>query len=145
VSGATHVDGTEALHIITTTTPRPAVPALSLGDVSISEGNSGTKQATFTCSLSAVLASAVGFDIAYRQRHRHGGSDYVASSLVGQSIAAGQTSKTFSVTINGDTTVEPHETFTVNVSNVSARPWQMAAPPARSATTTRRRPTLSDR
>ena len=46
------------------------------------------------------------------------GSDYVARSLSGQSIAAGQTSKAFTVTINGDTAVESNETFIVNVSGV---------------------------
>src|SRR5207344_722443 len=45
------------------------------------------------------------------------GSDYVAKSLVGQTIPAGQTSKTFTVTINGDTTVEANEAFNVNLSN----------------------------
>ena len=47
------------------------------------------------------------------------GSDYVASSLSGQSIPAGSLSKTFAVTINGDRVQEPDETFTVNVSGVS--------------------------
>src|SRR5207342_1876254 len=47
------------------------------------------------------------------------GTDYVALSLVGQSIAAGTTSKTFVVTINGDTTNEANETFNVTLSNVS--------------------------
>ena len=32
-------------------------------------------------------------------------------------IAAGQTSATFTITINGDTTVEPNENFTVTLSN----------------------------
>ena len=48
------------------------------------------------------------------------GSDYVAKSLVGQSIPAGQLSKTFTVTINGDTTVEANETFRATLSSISA-------------------------
>ena len=39
-------------------------------------------------------------------------------ALTGQTIPAGATSKTFTVTINGDTAVEPNETFTVNVTGV---------------------------
>ena len=35
------------------------------------------------------------------------------------SFTAGQTSKTISVTVNGDTTVEPNETFLVNLSSPS--------------------------
>jgi hypothetical protein len=83
VSGATFVGGPH-VHTIVNDDAAPAVPALSIGDVSISEGNSGTKQATFTVSLSAASASAVGFDIATANGTATAGSDYVASSLVGQ-------------------------------------------------------------
>ena len=44
--------------------------SLSIGDVSISEGNSLSKLATFTVTLSAASASAVTYNIATRQRHR---------------------------------------------------------------------------
>ena len=47
------------------------------------------------------------------------GNDYVASSLTGQSIPEGSATYTFDVTVNGDTTPEPDETFFVNVTNVS--------------------------
>jgi hypothetical protein len=93
-------------------------PSLSIGDVSISEGNSGTKVATFTVNLSQASASNVTYNIATANGTATAGSDYVASSLNGQSIPAGQTSKTFSVTINGDTASEANETFFVNVSSV---------------------------
>src|SRR6185503_2236933 len=46
-------------------------------------------------------------------------SDYVAIVAGSGSIAAGQTSTTFDVTINGDTTYEGDETFTVNLSNIT--------------------------
>src|SRR5207302_6150027 len=45
--------------------------------------------------------------------------DYVARSLMGQTIPAGQTTCTFDVTVNGDLLVEPAETFFVNVTPVS--------------------------
>jgi hypothetical protein len=45
--------------------------------------------------------------------------DYTAKSLSGQSMAAGVTSKTFTVAVKGDAVAEPNETFTVNVSSVS--------------------------
>jgi hypothetical protein len=92
-------------------------PTLSIGDVTISEGNSGTKLATFTVTLSQTVATAVTFNAATSNGTATAGSDYVALPVTAQSIPAGQTSKTISVTINGDATVEPNETFVVNLSS----------------------------
>ncbi len=93
------------------------LPTLSINDVTVTEGNSGTSLATFTVSLSSLSASAVSFDIATANGTAAAGSDFVAIALTGQSIPAGQASKSFNITINGDTTVEPDETFSVNLSN----------------------------
>ncbi|MFT3807559.1 Calx-beta domain-containing protein [Arenimonas sp.] len=117
VSGATVADGS-AVGTITNDDTAPT-PSLSIADVSTSEGNSGTKTLTFTVALSAAASTAVTYNIATSNGTATAGSDYVASSLTGQSIPAGSTSKTFVVTINGDTTVEPNETFNVTVSSVS--------------------------
>jgi hypothetical protein len=111
VTGATALDGNAIGYIL-----NDDGPTLSVGDVTISEGNSGTKLATFTVSLSQVSASPVTYTIATANGTATAGSDYVASTLTGQSIAAGLTSKTFTVTINGDTAVEGNETFAVNLS-----------------------------
>jgi len=94
-------------------------PSISIADASISEGNSGTKQLNFTVSLSQAATSAVSFDIATANGSATAGSDYVAASQVGKTIAAGATSASFAVTINGDTAVESNETFVVNLANVS--------------------------
>ncbi|WP_370677708.1 Calx-beta domain-containing protein [Pleomorphomonas sp. PLEO] len=95
-------------------------PSLSINDVSLSEGDAGTSSATFTVSLSQPAgAGGVSFDIATADGTATGGVDYVASSLTGQTIAAGSSSATFTVQVNGDTLNEPNETFFVNVSNVS--------------------------
>ena len=94
-------------------------PLLSIGDVSIVEGNSGTKLATFTIKLSPASASPVTYNIATANGSAAAGTDYVAKSLIGQSIAAGQAGATFTVTINGDTAVEPNENFSVNITNVA--------------------------
>ena len=48
-------------------------PALSIGDVTVTEGNSGTTTATFTVTLSAASASTVTVDYATAERHRHRG------------------------------------------------------------------------
>jgi hypothetical protein len=97
----------------------PATPTLSIADASVSEGDSGTKTLTFTVSLSPAAAGTVSYDIATSDGTATAGSDYVASSLSGQTIIAGSTSKTFAVTINGDTTTESNETFNVTLGNVS--------------------------
>ncbi len=91
-------------------------PTLSIGDVSITEGNSGTKNATFTISLSQPSASNVQFDVATANgTATTADSDYSARTSNFQVIAAGQTTKTFLVPIIGDTKLEPNETFFVNV------------------------------
>jgi hypothetical protein len=95
-------------------------PSLSINDVSASEGNAGTRTFTFTVtSTLPAPAGGISFDIATANGTATAGSDYVARTLTGQTIAAGQTTYTFDVTVNGDTLFEPNETFTVNVTNVS--------------------------
>lgn len=91
---------------------------LTISDQTLSEGDAGTKIFSFTVNLSKAMGAPVTFDVATANGSATAGSDYVALSLPGQSIAAGVTSKIFSVTVNGDTAPEPDETFSVNVSNV---------------------------
>jgi len=92
---------------------------LRVDSVSETEGNSGTKAFTFTVSLTEPApAGGVSFDIATADGSATAPSDYIARSLTGQTIAAGTDSYSFAVTVNGDTTPEPDETFYVRVSNV---------------------------
>ncbi|MCX7041126.1 MAG: fibronectin type III domain-containing protein, partial [Gammaproteobacteria bacterium] len=98
--------------------PPLPTPSLSIGDVAVVEGDAGTKLLNFTLSLSGPASSAISFDITTDNGTAAPDIDYVSKSTPGQTIAAGQTSGTFAVTINGDTMVEDNETFTVNVSNV---------------------------
>jgi hypothetical protein len=93
--------------------------SLSIGDLSISEGNSGAKQATFVVQLSQASPSPVTYDIATANGTATADTDYVARSLTGESIAAGTTSRSFAVSIMGDTAVESNETFFVNVNSVA--------------------------
>lgn len=112
---ASNIDGSATSNAATLTVNPTDI---SIADVSVVEGNAGTKLATFTVNLSPVSASPVSFDIATDYGTAMPGVDFANNSAVGQSIAAGQTSATFSVTINGDTAVESNETFTVNLNNV---------------------------
>jgi serine protease len=118
VVGATVADG-QAIGTIANDDAAAGQPALSIDDLTVVEGNSGTSQAVFTVHLSQAAAGNVTYNIATVNGTATAGSDYVASSLAGQVIPAGQLSKTFSVTINGDTVHETSERFRVNVSAVT--------------------------
>ncbi|HQN10390.1 MAG TPA: Calx-beta domain-containing protein, partial [Thermoanaerobaculia bacterium] len=98
----------------------PTVPALSINDVTLAEGNSGTTTFTFTVSLSVPApAGGVTFDIAtVDNTATTADNDYTANALTGQTIPEGSTGPyTFNVTVNGDATPESNETFFVNVTN----------------------------
>ncbi|MGH9941873.1 MAG: Calx-beta domain-containing protein [Pyrinomonadaceae bacterium] len=96
-------------------------PSLSIGDVTNTEGDAGTINYTFNVQLTAPApAGGVTFDISTADGTATvAGNDYVAQSLTGQTIAQGGQTYTFNVAVNGDTAVEPAETFFVNVTNMS--------------------------
>lgn len=96
-------------------------PSLSINNVSVTEGNSGTVLATFTVSLSSAAGvGGVTFDIATQDNSATvADNDYVAQSLTSQTIAEGGQMYSFNVTVNGDTTSEPDEKFFVNVTIIS--------------------------
>jgi uncharacterized protein (TIGR03437 family) len=115
VSGVNLLDG-QAIGTIS----NDDLPTLSINDVSLTEGNSGTKLFTFTVGLSAAAPATITFDIATQDGTATvANNDYVARTLTGQTIAAGQQTHTFDVTVNGDSAIETNETFFVNVTNVS--------------------------
>jgi hypothetical protein len=92
-----------------------ATPALAIGDVTRAEGNSGTSAATFALTLSAASGRTVTVNYTTANGTASSSSDYVARTGT-VSFAAGTLSQVVSVTVNGDTTVEPNETFVVNLS-----------------------------
>lgn len=123
--GITDTDNNAADFTAAAPTPRnsaaAAVPSLSINDVTQAEGNAVTTTFNFTVSLSAPAgAGGVTFDIATANgTATTANNDYVAKSLTGQTIPAGSSTYTFSVLVNGDTVIEPNETFLVNVTNVT--------------------------
>ncbi|HYN41402.1 MAG TPA: lamin tail domain-containing protein [Thermoanaerobaculia bacterium] len=93
-----------------------STPQISVSDVTAAEGNSGTTTFNFEVTVTSGTAT---FDIATANGTATvADSDYVAKSLTSESVTAG-TPYVFAVTVNGDTTFEPAETFTVNLSNVA--------------------------
>jgi Ca2+-binding RTX toxin-like protein len=91
------------------------VATLSVNDVSVTEGNSGTKTVTVTVTLSTPSAATVTVSYATANGTATAGSDYVSKSGT-LTFASGVTSQTISITINGDTVLEPNETFQVLLS-----------------------------
>ena len=92
--------------------------ALSINDVSAIEGDSGTANASFTIALSPASSKTVTVNCVTDNGTAGAGSDYLSagSSLT---FTPGETSKSITVPINGDTEVEPNETFFVNLSNAA--------------------------
>jgi hypothetical protein len=94
-------------------------PALSIGDVTVTEGNSGTVNATFVVSLSNASYQAITVSYATADGTATAGTDYTAVSGT-LTFDPGVTSLLVAVPVRGDILVEGNETFLVNLSNVSA-------------------------
>ncbi|MCI0464690.1 MAG: hypothetical protein L0Z62_47815 [Gemmataceae bacterium] len=89
---------------------------ISINDVSIKEGNAGTQTATFTVSLSGPSDQTVTVNYATADgTATTADNDYLAAGDT-LTFLPGQTSKTISITVNGDTAIEPNENFFVNLS-----------------------------
>lgn len=89
-----------------------------IGDVSLGEGNSGTKMFPLEVSLSGTSTSKVTVKYATANSSATAGSDYTAvptPTLI--TIPAGQTTKMINITVKGDTTKEANETFFVNLTS----------------------------
>ena len=93
----------------------PAVPNLSIRDAIMAEGNSGTRLITFNVRLNRAPSATVSYTATTVNGTATAGSDFVSRTAT-QTIAAGQTSGTFTVTLNGDTVKEKNERFLVNLS-----------------------------
>jgi probable HAF family extracellular repeat protein len=95
--------------------PPPAPPALSINDVSVLEGRSGTTAATFTVTLSQATTGRVLVNFMTANGSALAGSDY---NFANGTLAfnPGETSKTITVAVKGDRTREADETFRINLS-----------------------------
>lgn len=92
-----------------------AAPELQVSHLLLTEGNSGTTEANFAVTLSALSGKDVSFSYSTGDGTAVAGEDYNAAS--GQVvIPAGQMSGTITVLVNGDTKDEDNESFMVNLS-----------------------------
>ncbi|GAB4443898.1 MAG: hypothetical protein OHK0015_44600 [Chloroflexi bacterium OHK40] len=102
-----------------TNTPVP-LPELSIGDASVTEGNSGTRTITFTVSLSFAPTLPVSVDwstvAAGTANAATPGTDFTAASGT-VNFAPGDQTETVQVQVVGDLIVEATEIFFVDLAN----------------------------
>jgi hypothetical protein len=91
------------------------LPALSINDVTVTEGNSGSQSAAFTVNLSVPGGQTVTVQYATASGSATAGSDYSTTSGT-LTFAPGDTAKTVNVSVLGDTASESSETFFVDLS-----------------------------
>jgi hypothetical protein len=95
----------------------PTGPTISISNVSLFEGDAGTTQAVFTVSVFPTTSSTVTVDFTTADNTATTADNDYESNSGTLTIPGNNPSGTISVTINGDTTVEPNEQFFVNLSN----------------------------
>jgi hypothetical protein len=94
-------------------------PTVSINDVSLTEGNSGLKPATFTLTLSGPSVEAIAVRVQTAPGTATASTDYNSINLV-VVFQPGEVTHTFDVQIIGDTELEPNETFFVNITEAFA-------------------------
>lgn len=130
-AGLDQAEGIEAFQIIATPVTKSLgtravtamiadyvpLPAISIADASVVEGSGGT---TTTASLAVSLASWYPKPVTVNYVTRDGSATVAANDYVAAAglitFAPYERSKTVSITVNGDSTLEPNETFQVFLS-----------------------------
>lgn len=102
---------------------QPSRFAITLTSAPGTEGNAGDSSFIFTVSRFGDSSNLVSVDFAVTGTGDHPADavDFGGTSLFGTvTFAAGQNSKTLTISVSGDSTIEDDETFAVNLSNPSA-------------------------
>ncbi|WP_350292795.1 Calx-beta domain-containing protein [uncultured Croceitalea sp.] len=96
---------------------------ISIDNVSLTEGDSGTTDFVFTISVDGggVAASNIDFDVNTEITNTTAtpGVDYIAITGANGTIIAGASTTTVTVSVNGDTDIETNETFRVRITNAT--------------------------
>jgi probable HAF family extracellular repeat protein len=118
VVGTMRAGGAVSPHHAFLLTPIATGTALiNSGDASVTEGHSGTSPVNFTVTLSSAVSGPVTLAYSTSGGTATAGADYQTTSGT-VTFAAGETSKTIPVLVNGDRAGEANETFSVNLSLV---------------------------
>jgi chitinase len=116
-TGATIADGSGRGTILNDdSAPPPPKVSVTINDESAFEGNSGLRPVTFKVWLDKASTKTVMVHFATANGTALAGSDYNAASGT-VTFAAGQTQRTVTVFVRGDTLKESDETFFVNLSS----------------------------
>ena len=99
-----------------TITDDDAPPNITINDITVTEGNSGTANATFTISLDEASSKTVTVDYETLANSATAGSDYTITSGT-ITFAPGDTAKAVTVLVTGDPVDEDDETFFVMLSD----------------------------
>jgi len=91
---------------------------ISITDVTVTEGNSGTVTATFQVNLSAPSSQPVTVSFSTANRTANGGTDYVSTSG-SLTFDPGETTKTITVVVESNDTLELDKTFVVNLTSAT--------------------------
>ena len=102
---------------VLTITENDSPPVFTIDDVKHSEGDSGTTAYTFTVTKAGSTALNANVDYATVNGTATAPSDFTAIPTTTLVFLPADTTKQFTVMVNGDTTVEPDEKFTVHLSN----------------------------
>ena len=90
--------------------PMTTIPTVSINDLQIAEGNNGPSIASLTVTLSATSSAAVSLNFRAENGTAVVSEDYLTTSGT-LTIPVGQRTATIAVSVSGDTTFEPDETF----------------------------------
>ncbi len=116
VSGGVLADSSATGFVVDEEGPK----SVRVADAYVTEGNSNTKALNFTVALSQAAETGAPVTVAYATADATalGASDYVATSGT-VTFNAGESTKTVTVTVRGDTTGEGNESFGLNLRSVT--------------------------
>ena len=97
-------------------------PGITIAPASGPEGDSGSADMTFTVTLATAVTEAVTVNYATSDGTAIAGQDYTAVSDGSVTIAAGETTAEFTVSMTGDEADELDETFNVTISMPEPEP-----------------------
>jgi hypothetical protein len=113
------VVGTQVFTITQADANNP-LPGVSINDISVEEGDFDRTDANVTVSLSAPSSKSVSVRLrAFDNTAIGGGTDYYPPSTNSITFLPGETTKTFTIPIIGDTKIEPDETFFIDLTSAS--------------------------
>jgi hypothetical protein len=113
LSGAPAANIGDAAGVATITDDDPP-PNVVINNVTVTEGNTGTRTATFTLTLSRASGKTISVEFVTANGTASSPSDYTSRSGT-VTFAPGVLTQTVAITVVSNTVREPNETFFVNL------------------------------